>query len=174
MIQNYSRYRILQAFFDAPRKQFHMRELSRLVKLAQPSVLHHLKALVKEGFILKETNSLYPTYTANQEQPAFRLLKQQNIVWRLHTSGLLEFLDGKIKPTCIVLFGSASRGEDTEKSDIDLFVQAEESALELGIFEKSLKRRIHPLFEPELSTVNKELLNNIINGQVLYGYLKVF
>ena len=54
MIQNYSRYRVLQEFFDFPRKDFQMRELSRRINLAQPSVINHLKTLVKDNLIIND------------------------------------------------------------------------------------------------------------------------
>ena len=151
-----------------------MREISRSVKLAQVSVINHLKALVKESLIIKEKKGTYSTYRANKENEFFKLLKKQNLELRIYSSGLISALDEKLKPNCIVLFGSASRGEDTETSDVDLFVQAEESKLDLKKYEKSLNRKINILFEPKINAFNKELLNNIINGQVLYGYLKVF
>lgn len=173
MLHDYSRYRLLQDFFDFPRKRFQMRELSRRVKLAQVSVISHLKALVKEGLIIKEKEGIYPSYRANREAENFKLLKQQNMVWRLYESGLVDNLDQKCKPTCIVFFGSAARGEDTEESDIDLFVQAEEVPLPLEKYEKTLHHKINILFEPDLYQLSKELRNNLINGIVLYGYLKV-
>lgn len=174
MIQNYSRYRVLQEFFDFPKKDFQTRELSRRIKLAQISVINHLKALVKDGLVIKEHKSIYPSFRANIDNEIFRLLKKQNLAFRIKTSGLINFLEEKIKPNCIVLFGSASKGEDTENSDVDLFVQAKETSLNLEKYEKSLNRKINLLFEANIKNLNKELLNNIINGETLYGYLKVF
>ena len=174
MIQNYSKDVVLQEFFDFPRKRFQMRELSRKIGLGQPSVVAHLKNLVIEKLIVREEKGLYPAYHAHREDNAFKLLKKQNMVWRMHTSSLLEYLSQKINPACIVLFGSASRGEDSEESDIDLFVQAKESFLHVTKYEGLLHRKINILFEPNLKKLPKELLNNIINGQILYGYFKVF
>jgi predicted nucleotidyltransferase len=174
MLQKYSRYRILQEFFDFPRKSFQMREISRRVKLAQPSVVNHLKVLQKDGLIVKVEGGIYPAFKANRENEDFKLLKEQNLVWRIHRCKLISLLDEKLKPNCIVLFGSASRGEDTETSDIDIFVQAEEEELGLERYEKMLNRKLKLFFEPKLGTLSKELLNNITNGEVLYGYLKIF
>ncbi len=173
MLQNYTRYRILQEFFDSPRKSFQIREISRIVKLAHPSVIKHLQVLEKMGFILKEKKGVYPAFKANRDSEDFKLLKKQNIVWRIHQCGLLGLLEEKFLPDCIVLFGSCARGEDNEESDIDLFVQAKEEDIKFEKFEKLLKRKINILFEPKLKNLSKELLNNIINGQVVYGYLKV-
>ncbi len=150
-----------------------MRELSRRVKLAQVSVISHLKALVKEELIIKEKEGLYPSYRAHREAEHFKLLKKQNMQWRIYQSGLVEYLDQKLKPTCMVLFGSAARGEDTEESDLDLFVQAEERSLNLEKYEVVLRRKINILFEVDFAQLSKELRNNLINGIVLYGYLKV-
>lgn len=150
-----------------------MRELSRNVKLAQVSIISHLKALIKEGLITKEKDGIYPSYRANREAECFKLLKMQNMRWRIYQSGLVEYLDQKLKPTCIILFGSAARGEDTEESDLDLFIQAQETELILSKYEKLLSRKINILFEPDLHQLSKELLNNLINGAILYGYLKV-
>ncbi|MBN2042662.1 MAG: nucleotidyltransferase domain-containing protein [Candidatus Aenigmarchaeota archaeon] len=173
MLQKYSRYRVMQEFFDFPRKGFQIREISRRINLAQVSVINHLKALQKEGLVVKEKKGIYPTFHANTNNENYKTLKKQNLVQRIHESELISFIDRNLKPNCIVLFGSGARGEDTETSDIDLFVQAKEVQMDLGKYENLLKRKINLLFEPETKGLSKELLNNIINGQVIYGYLKV-
>ena len=174
MIQNYSRYKLLQEFFDFPKKDFQVRELSRRIKLAQISVTNHLNLLLKETLIIKEKKHTYPSFRANIDSEIFKLLKKQNLLFRMQTSGLLDMLEKEFKPNCIILFGSSSRGEDTENSDIDLFVQSNESGIKLEKYEKILNRKINLLFEPNIKNLNKELLNNIINGEKMYGYLKVF
>jgi predicted nucleotidyltransferase len=173
MIQKYSRYKVLQQFFDFPRKAFLIRELSRNTKLSVPPVRLHVKALLAEGLIIRDKNGLYPSFSAVRESPLFKLLKAQNITLRLYQTGVLSMIEKAAYPSCIVLFGSASRGEDTEESDIDLFVQAKRIKLDLGKFEKALNRKINVLFEPDIKTISPELLNNLANGTVVYGYLKV-
>ena len=74
----------------------------------------------------------------------------------------------------IILFGSASNGDDVEGSDIDVFIQAPEKKLNLLQYEKKLNREINLLFEENFSRLSKELKNNVINGIILKGYLKVF
>ena len=174
MLQYYSTYKTLQEFFDFPRKSFQLRELSRNINLAQVSVMNHVNKLVKEGLIVREEKGIYPSYRANRENEEFKLLKKQNIILRLHKIGFIKHVDEKIKPNCIVLFGSAARGEDTENSDLDMFIQAAVVDLKLGEYEELLKRKINILFEHNLKDISRELLNNIINGEILYGYLKVF
>lgn len=174
MIQNYSRYRILQEFFDFPRKNFQMREMSRRTKIAQTSVTNHLKILLKENLIIKEKKGIYPTFSANREEESFKIYKKIDIILRLKQTGLLDYIQDSCMSDVIILFGSASKGEDIEESDIDLFIQAKEKKLILNKYEKLLNRDLTLFFEENFSRLNKELKNNILNGIVMRGYIKVF
>src|SRR3989338_1805419 len=140
MLQKYSTYRILQEFFDCPRKDFHMREISRRVKLSQPSVINHLNALVEEDFIVKEKKDIYPTFRANRDNDLFKTHKKVNMLLRLRESSLLDYLYDACLPGAIILFGSAAQGEDTEESDIDIFLQSPSKKLDLQKYEHVLKR----------------------------------
>ena len=172
MIQNYNTYKILRVFFDCPTKKFQLREISRLTNLGMPSVINHVKKLEKEDFIKKISGGVYDSYMSNRTEK-FNFYKRNDVLIRLQESSLIEFLVDELMPDVIVLFGSASRGEDVEESDIDLFLLAEEKDVNLRKFEEKLKRKINLHFEEKISDLPKELLNNIINGIVLYGYLKV-
>lgn len=174
MLQNYNRYRILQEFFNCPTKNFHMREISRITKIAQPSVTNHLKALVNEGLVIKEKKGLYPSFRANRDNELFKLYKKFDLIFRINRSGLLDYLHDNLLPDAMILFGSASRGEDIEESDVDLFILGKENKVNLEKFEKVIHREIALFFEENFSRLNKELKNNILNGILLRGYLKVF
>ena len=174
MIQKYSRYRVLTVFFREPRKVFHIREISRLVKLSQSSVTLHLKELAKENIILKTLEGLYGGYKANRENDMFRLLKLQNTSFILHESGCITFLAEKIMPQSIILFGSAAKGEDTEESDIDLFIEGKEMYVNMEKFEKAINRKISLFFKEDFKELSKELKNNIVNGIKLYGFLRAY
>lgn len=174
MIQKYSRYRVLTVFFREPRKIFHIREISRLVKLSQPSVTLHLKELAKENIILKTSEGLYGGYKANRESDTFRILKLQNTVFILHESGCINILTEKIMPQSIILFGSAAKGEDTKESDIDLFIEGKETEVNMEKFEKVINRKISLFFKEDFKELSKELKNNIVNGIKLYGFLRAY
>ena len=173
MIQDYSTYRVLQEFFDFPRKNFQIREISRNIKLAQISVMNHLNKLIKEGLIVKEKKGAYPSYKANIDSDDFKLFKRQNMVLLINKSKLLNYVEEKVRPDCLVIFGSSVRGEDTENSDVDLFIQAKERDLDLRKYEKILKRKINLFFEQDIKKLSDELINNLVNGMVLCGYMKV-
>lgn len=174
MLQKYSRYRILQEFFNFPTKNFQIRELSRITKIAQPSVANHTKALMKEGLLIREKKGIYPSLRANRDDALFKLYKKFDLVCRISQTGLLDYIYNMCIPDAIILFGSASKGEDIEKSDIDLFVQAPEKKLNLAKYEKLFKRGIALFFETNFSRLTNELKNNILNGVVLRGYIRAF
>lgn len=174
MLQKYNRYKILQEFFNFPRKNFHIREICRLTKISQPSTINHLKELEKERLIIKEKKSIYPTYEANRDNELFKIHKKFNIIIRVHESGLVDFIYNSCLPDTIILFGSASKGEDIEGSDIDLFVLAPEKKINLEKYEKSLNRKINLFFKENFDKLSNELKNNILNGIVIKGYIKVF
>lgn len=178
MLQNYNKWKVLEVFFDEPLAEggHQLREISRKVKLAPLSVKNYLMELKSEGLILEKKNRIqgHPTYWANRENELFLLYKKTNTILKLKESGLLDYLYDSCLPQVILLFGSAARGEDTEQSDIDLFLQASPVKLNLTKYEKILKREINLFFEEDFPQLSKELKNNLLNGIILKGYLKVF
>lgn len=179
MLQKDNRYRILKLFFEDPFPKdigFQLREISRKVKLAPTSVKRYLNELEKEKLIIKKKHRIhgYPVYYANRENEYFKFLKKIDIIQSIKESNLLDYLEDTCMPDAIILFGSASKGEDVKDSDIDLFLLCNEKKLTLDRYEKELKRKINIFFENDFNKLSKELKNNIINGIILSGYLKVF
>ena len=95
-----------------------------------------------------------------------------------------SFLIQKIKDKSIInniiLFGSVAREEADIGSDIDIFILSnEKKELNLKEYEKKLETEIqiflHTKKEFEnMKKSNKGLLNNILNGIKLSGFLEVF
>ena len=98
----------------------------------------------------------------------FRNLKRIHNIKKINNSGLVDSLKERFPLTTIVLFGSYSRGEDTEKSDIDVAIFGKEKGVELEIFEKRLGRRINTEFV-DFKKISPELKESIINGIILEG-----
>lgn len=179
MLQNYNKYRILKVFFENPLQEgmgFQLREISRITSIAPTSVKNYLNELEKEEFIKKKKHRIhsYPIYFANRDNDNFRFYKRLDILISIKEPGLLDYLNDECNPDVIILFGSASRGEDILESDVDLFILCKERKLDLTKFEKKMKRKINVFFSANFNKLSKELKNNIINGIVLKGYLKVF
>jgi len=178
MLKKDNIYKVLEVFFDDPSPEgigFQLREMSRKIKLAPKSVKLYLKELEKENLIIKKEHRIhkYPVYYANRDNNYFKFLKRLNIMRRIKESGFLDHLDEKCMPDVIILFGSASKGEDVKGSDIDLYLQSDGKKLELDKYEKKLKRKINLFFEKNFDKLSEELKKNIINGDKLKGYLRM-
>lgn len=177
MLTKDNRYKVLKIFFEDPlAKDFQLREISRKISLAPKSVKKYLDELEKEDLIVKGEHRIhgYPVYHANRDNKYFKFLKKLDIIKGVKESGLLDYLDKICVPDIIVLFGSASKGEDVKNSDIDLFLLCKERKMDLKKFESKLSRGINIFFSNNFNKLSKELKNNIINGVILKGYLKVF
>lgn len=168
-----NKLKIMEVFFEEPTKNFQLREISRLTNIAVTSVKKYLKELVDENLVRKSTETLYPSYLANETNRMFKVYKQQRMIFKIYLSGLVDYLEKTSLPTCIILFGSVRKGEYNKDSDIDIFIQSSKHKLELRKFEKQLNHKINILFEADLKDLSKELFNNIVNGIILYGYLKL-
>jgi len=169
MIKKSNREKLLALFFDRPTKQFQLREMSKLTCIGLPSVKKYIETFVKEGLVKKEMGTVFPYFIANRESIEFRVLKVSYLRIALEECGIVAKLEHAY-PDCIVLFGSGSRGEDTEKSDIDIFIQGEETDVPTPALEKIIKRKMNLMFESDLKKLPNELKNNIANGIVLRGY----
>jgi DNA-binding transcriptional ArsR family regulator len=171
MYQAYKKYKILRAFFDEPGKKFQIRELVRKTGVSLPSVRNHVMALEKEGFLTEDLDGTYKGYRL-ADSTRVRAYKRNDLLARLEDAGLLDFLERKYRPNCIVLYGSAAEGRDDLRGDIDIYIQARSTPINLEKYEKDLSRSISLLFEPDICKLNRELINSLANGITLKGFLK--
>jgi len=174
MLNKYNRYKLLRLFLDSPTESFRLREIARLTKISPPSVINYLKEFEKEGLIKKQIKREIPFYTSIRDNPNFILYKKISILFELNDSGLIDYLWDKLSPEVIILYGSFSKGESIENSDIDLFILGKDKNIELTNFERKLNKKIHILSNESIKEIPSELKNNILNGLILKGYIKVF
>ncbi len=176
MLQNCSTWKVAQVFFDEPAQDHYLREISEKAGLSHTSVKNHLEYLERSGIIevenLERGERTYPIYK-RVENDTFKLYKKLDVQYRLVSSGLIEFIEENCNPDAIVLFGSAAYGEDIEGSDIDIYVQASCGKIKISEYEEIFNRKIQLHFKESLEEYPNELVNNITNGIVLYGYIEV-
>ena len=173
MLTKDNAYNVMKLFFDSPDRKVYIREIARQTGLSPPGVLKILKKLKKENLLVSEKENVVENVWASRNEKFFLLKKCYNFL-SLYESGLTDFLRDKYEePEAIVVFGSFSNGEDTSNSDIDIAVVTNKAAdLDLRPFENILKKKIN-LIEIQISRSEKEFLNNLANGTVVYGFLKV-
>ncbi|MFW6312087.1 MAG: nucleotidyltransferase family protein [Nanoarchaeota archaeon] len=177
MLQKCTILKVARVFFDEPTKNHYLKEICRKANLAHTSVKNKLDELIDENIIEKKIEKKgereFPYYYANRNNTYFKYKKIDNYL-RILNSGLIEFLRDKLMPSTIILFGSYSKGEDIEDSDIDLFLECNEKNIDLGKFEGTFSRDIQIHFSNDFNSFSKELKNNILNGITLYGNVEAF
>ena len=170
MIKKSTIQKVLEIFFENPSKEFHLRELSRLLKFSMPTIISTTNELYKENLIVKNKGKVLTRTIANRENINFLRHKRLYNLERIYTSGIVDYLSNVYNhPKTIILFGSYSRGEDTEASDIDIaIITKKKLSLELTKYENILKRRVN-IHEVDLGAVSDEFKANLANGIVLEG-----
>jgi predicted nucleotidyltransferase len=166
--------KIISLFFKNPSKSFHLRQLAYESGLSTTSVSNACKKLISNKIIKVAKNDITKEFRANLESDEYFNAKKLFNQFLINSSGLVEEIKKELNPKVVVLFGSYSKGEDIEKSDIDLLaISARKKELDLARYEKLLSRKIHLIMIENFKKSDKEFVNSIINGVVLYGYLEV-
>src|SRR3989344_7287675 len=102
------------------------------------------------------------------------IIDLSRIYWRLKLNKFVEFLTKNLTNPTIILFGSLSKAETKNDSDIDICVIGHKKEFNIKSFENLLKRKIQLFFFGSIQDIkNKELAMNIINGYLLEGRLKL-
>ena len=176
MLQKSSIMKTAEIFFSEPTRAHYLIEASEKSGLAHTSTKKNLQQLkrlsiIKE-FLEKRGKRNFPMFKANIESREYKKYKRINNILQVEESGLADFLKEKLMPKSIVLFGSYSKGDDIEDSDIDIFVECKKEYIDTNKFEKILNRKIELHFNEDFKKYPKELKNNILNGLILRGYLE--
>lgn len=165
--------KILKEIFENPTYEFHVRELARNIRLNPNTIINITNELANDKIIIKKHKKNLVTISANTENIEFIRAKRIFNLSQLYNSSMVDFLiEYYLQPNAIIVFGSYSRGEDIERSDIDITVITNKKDIpNLTKFEKMLKRKVH-LLALSYENMSQEFYRNIINGITLYGYLK--
>ncbi len=158
--------KLKEFFFENPSQHFTVRELAKQLKLSRSTVQYYLVLLRDENLISKESK-----WIDNWQN---RLIKTDYYLEKIAKSGLIDYLDGELAASSIILFGSFRKGESVSGSDIDLFVEcAKEKKLNLAPFEKKLRHKVQLFTKPKITSLPNHLLNNVVNGIKLKGYFTI-
>ena len=168
MVQKSSYDKVLEIFFKEPTKIHFIREISKRISLAPTSVRNNIKEIEKERLIMRKESSPFDGFIANREDERFLFYKS---IYNLHSLFDVKMeIIRKVAPKAIVLVGSYQRGEDIEESDIDLLIVSKvKKEINLEKHEKILSRKIHITSVKNISDLDKNIVENIKNGWVIYG-----
>lgn len=168
---------ILGVFFENPSKDFSVREIARILKIAPATASKNLKEFSKQDILKQEKVRGFHLYSSNLDSIDYRDLKRYYNIKKIRVSGIIEKLNKQYQKPTIVLFGSFASGLDIEESDIDIAVFSENTSdfKERKECENKLKRELQFFVFKNLKSVKNKLLgNSILNGVVLQGVLNGF
>lgn len=112
---------LLEYFTANPTKKSYLAKLAKEIKLSKVSIINALRSLKNSKFLLEERVGRTTLYSLNNGNPVARSLKILFTVSRiLEYFKSFEGFGGEI-----YLYGSAARGENDEKSDIDILAIAD-------------------------------------------------
>jgi len=110
--------KVIEYLIQKPGKEFLSKEIQLATKISKAGANFALNDLVKTNLVNRQQKGKTYLYTINDENPVVKQLKILRTIMNLIP--LIKKL--KQKSSKIILYGSSSRGEDTEDSDIDLFI----------------------------------------------------
>jgi len=167
--------KVLKFFVLHPGESFYEREIARKAGLSPSSTHHVLARLYRAGVLNRKQNGRMYFYSIDKTNP---YLKEFKVLANLL---LIEPLVERLKRLShkIVLFGSWAQGDDTEDSDIDLFIVSSEKEKVLSVVNKFsysarlYNRKIQPIISrpEELLKKGKEekvFLEQVEKGKVLW------
>lgn len=111
--------KIKEHFLTNPTSKLRVRNIEKTLKLPLPSVIRYCKELRTEGILTTINIENVTFYTAERANKIYRLEKKLFNLKSIYNSGLIEYLKTELSNPVIVVFGSFSKGEDTETSDIE-------------------------------------------------------
>ena len=170
--------RCLVWFFDYPYTEISLNELSEKLKMSKTAVRTAVLSLAAEGFLTRKELGRVWRISCNKEHPFNQGIKIFTHIKMLLLADILEKVYKKVpNARNIILFGSYRKGDDTEKSDVDIAVEVAGSSpleiVELGEidigYRKNVKINLH-IFTRNKIDIN--LFANIANGIVLDGFLE--
>lgn len=140
-----TRIKILSLLMFNQSKEYHLREIARLTSISPIYCAKELENLAKVNLVKKSKKANLSIHSINKECIFLKELRQIF----LKTDYFLELLKKELKNKAryCFIYGSFARGEETDKSDIDLFLVSEIKEDELikiiQKLEKNIQREIN-------------------------------
>lgn len=150
------------------------RDIAKLLNVSPTAVANAVRKLIEKKLAKMEKTKTINFISFNREEQKSIELKRTENLKNVYLSGLSDYLGEQLAGSTIILFGSYSKGEDTNTSDIDVAVIGrKDKMLNLENYEKPLNRKINVNFYDSWKSIHKHLKNNILNGIILHGSVEL-
>lgn len=156
-----------------PRNSYYVRELSKILSISTGSMSGQLRTLQESGLVSSERKGRTLLFRADISHPVVREAKILSTLLELS----LLIPSGKTGILRMILFGSCASGEDSEESDIDLYIETPDRPAAMALLARAgsgITRKISPIIlSPDealqLRTRDRPLFTRINAGKVLAG-----
>lgn len=165
--------KIIMFLADYPEREFYSQEIANKVKGSKASASGLLKVLSRQGVIFKKVKGRMKFYQINLKSPELKKLRINSSLEKMNS--LLPKIE-KLSQR-IILFGSASRGEQTSSSDLDLFILSrDKDKVRVALKKANVGSRLKPIIKApgewsEMEITEPEFYREIKNGIILYDYV---
>jgi predicted nucleotidyltransferase len=119
-----TRIKLLELLLFNPQKEFHIRQISRMIGISAPYIAKELKNLKEINLIIEFRKGNLKLFKINKKAPIFEEIKRIF----LKTESFGEILIKNLKNLDVkyaLIYGSFASGKESEKSDIDLLIIGE-------------------------------------------------
>jgi hypothetical protein len=167
---------IMEPFFEAPKREFSVREAAKLLKVAPATASKALAELASLGLLTVREDRLANLYAANIGSDGYKDLKRYFTIRKLKESGFLEAINKRFASPTILLCGQAAEGNDTEADSIDLIVISgkKEVIPDKALFEQKLKRQLRIFAAANFNEIESSFLKGVGSWIVLQGNLSIY
>jgi predicted nucleotidyltransferase len=136
-----SRVKILELLLLNPTMEFHLREISRRTRVSAPYVQRELANLMALGLVLKRSQGNLTLFRVNKNSPIAEELKRIFLKTESFGRFIRDSLGEVGNIRFALIYGSFARGEEAERSDVDLLVVGDvDERRMLGVVEQVEER----------------------------------
>lgn len=166
--------KVLELFFNTP-KHWHFDELVKKSGLSRDRMNYWLKNFIKEAIVKRvKQKEKMPYYVSDYKNPEFQHRKRLFAMKLLNESGLLNHLSSLKEAKVIIIFGSFSRWDWYDHSDVDIFIYGDDSKFDYYKFGFKLHREIQVHTAKDKKDLKRldKMLPYIIQGDFIKGSIE--
>ena len=164
--------KVLRWFFSFPDREIGLNDLSEALRVSKTTAKKVVLQLVEEGFLNKEILGKIWRISCNQNHDYnFTYKISWNLTLVLESFILKAVHDILRNPKAVILFGSYRKGDDNEKSDIDIAVEfGNINKKDASLFRVHVLGRVNDKIDVQVYDVLPEKIKKEIdkNGRIIY------
>ena len=167
--------KVIALFFNNPTKHWHFEEVLRKSSVSRSKAHKWLLKFTGEKIVkhIKPRREM-PYYVGNFENSAYQNRNKIYALEQFYSTGFLNHLSTLPRAKTVIIFGSFSRWDWHEGSDIDIFIYGDDDEFKVIEYETRLNRDIQVFTARTMNDLKKMgegLISNILTGHLVKGNL---